>query len=314
MDPLTLAVGVGTAAAASIGAGLRLRHRLRQAETTAADLRRELEAERHAANHDPLTGLPNRRAFYRLGDRLMETAHGSPIACVVIDLNSFKQVNDTLGHAVGDEVLVTVARRLAGYADGNLVARLGGDEFAGLFTSPDADCALLYPVADDLADILAQPIPVAGHELRVTASVGAAAVGAGGLTAALRHADSAMYRAKATGARAACYSPGLDDDPSVAHPVHTREPAVAGTGARVRSQTATHAGPPSRAATGLHPAQAHTVHARSRLATPRPHLAAVRAVAPMPDRDGHARPSSRPPSQLAPARTPVPAGRSQGTR
>src|SRR5690606_33579162 len=323
VDPLTLAVGVGTAVA-GIGTGLRLRQRLRRAETAAADLRRDLAAERYAANHDSLTGLPNRRAFYRLGDQLVERAPGSPIACVVIDLNSFKQVNDTLGHAAGDEVLVTVARRLAGYADGNLVARLGGDEFAGLFTSPGTDCALLYPVADDLAELLARPMPVAERDLRVTASVGAAAVGAGGLATALRHADRAMYRAKATGARAACYHPGLDDphagrdphlgsdaylghDPRVGRPVHTREPAVVGTGARVRS----HAGPPSRAATGLHHTGAHTgtgahagAHAlagRSHVATPRPQLATARTAVSLPDhpRDGHM-PSPLPPSRPTP--------------
>lgn len=230
MDPLTLAVGVGTVAAAGLGAGLRMRRRLRRAEATAAGLRRELEAERHAANHDSLTGLLNRRAFYQLGHRLVADPSQPAIACVVVDLNSFKQINDEFGHSAGDEVLVTVARRLARYggrgAAGNLVARLGGDEFAGLFRHPATDWALLYPAADDLADLLASPVSVAGRNLLVTASVGAAAVTRdGGLATALAHADSAMYRAKTTGSRAACFNPVLDGAAGGA-PRHDRGPGA----------------------------------------------------------------------------------------
>jgi diguanylate cyclase (GGDEF)-like protein len=224
VDPLTLALSVGTAAVAGVGTGLFQRHRLRRAEATAAGLRRELEAEQYAANHDSLTGLPNRRGFYRLGHRLVADPAQPAIACVVVDLNSFKQVNDSLGHAAGDEVLVTVARRLSRYADDNLVARLGGDEFAGLFTSTTPEWALLYPAADSLAELLAEPMPVAGRRLRVTASVGAAAVTTDdGLATALHRADSAMFRAKSTGARAACFNPALDDsDPA---PAAGRPPA-----------------------------------------------------------------------------------------
>jgi diguanylate cyclase (GGDEF)-like protein len=215
VDPLTLAVGAGAVAVTSLGTGLRLRRRLRVAEATAAGLQRELEAERHAANHDSLTGLLNRRAFYQQGHRLVADPAQPAIACVVVDLNSFKQINDELGHSAGDEVLITVARRLARYggrgAAGNLVARLGGDEFAGLFRHPATDWALLYPAADDLADLLAAPMTVAGRPLLVTASVGVAAITRdGGLTTALAHADCAMYRAKATGTRAACFNPVLD--------------------------------------------------------------------------------------------------------
>lgn len=221
MDPLTLAVGVG-AVAAGLGAGLRLRHRLQTAEATAAGLQRELEAERHAANHDSLTGVLNRRAFYQLGHRLVADPSQPAIACVVVDLNSFKQINDQLGHSAGDEVLVTVARRLARYsgrgAAGNLVARLGGDEFAGLFRHPTTDWELLYPAADSLADLLAAPMTVAGRNLVVTASVGAATVPRdGGLITALERADCAMYRAKMSGTRAACFNPTLDSAANTGH-------------------------------------------------------------------------------------------------
>lgn len=215
MDPLTIATGVSAVAAtAGLGAGLRLGRRLRRAEAAASQLRRDLQAARHAANHDSLTGLPNRRAFHRLGAALVADPVRPAIACVVVDLNSLKQINDTLGHAAGDRVLVAIAGRLATYAGDDLVARLGGDEFAGLFTSPSVGWRLLYPAADDVAEMLAAPMSVAGRSLRVTAAIGVAPVTPGaGLAVALHQADCAMYRAKATGAGVAYYHPALDDDP-----------------------------------------------------------------------------------------------------
>jgi diguanylate cyclase (GGDEF)-like protein len=216
VDPLTVAVGVSAVAAtAGLGTGWRLHRRLRRAQADTARLRREMQAERHAANHDSLTGLLNRRAFHRLGNQLVHDPVRPAVACVVVDLNSLKQINDTLGHAAGDQVLVTVAGRLATYAGDGLVARLGGDEFAGLFTRPSLGWELLYPAADQLAELLAEPMSVAGRSLRVTAAIGVAAVcRSTGLATALHHADCAMYRAKATGAGAACFTPALDDDNS----------------------------------------------------------------------------------------------------
>jgi diguanylate cyclase (GGDEF)-like protein len=209
-----MVAGIGAvAAAAGVGTGLRLRHRLRRVQAAVAGLHRDLQAERHAANHDPLTGLPNRRAFYQLGAELVTDPVRPAIACVVVDLNCFKQINDTLGHAAGDEVLVTVAGRLATYAGSDLVARLGGDEFAGLFTNPTTGWRLLYPAADDLAAVLAAPMWVAGRSLQINAAIGAAPVRRSiGLTNALHQADCAMYRAKTTGLGVACFTPALDDD------------------------------------------------------------------------------------------------------
>ena len=215
MDPLTVAAGVSAlAATAGLGTGLRLHRRLRRAEHATAWLRRELQVERHAANHDSLTGLPNRRAFHRLGSALVTDPVRPAVACVVVDVNSLKQINDTLGHAAGDQVLVTSAGRLATYAGDDLVARLGGDEFAGLFTGGSLDWQLRYPAADRLAELLAEPMAVAGRRLRVTASIGVAPVRpATGLAIALHQADCAMYRAKATGSGVACFTPALDEDP-----------------------------------------------------------------------------------------------------
>jgi diguanylate cyclase (GGDEF)-like protein len=215
VEPLSLAAGA-VAAAVGVGTGLRLRRRLRRAQTAVAGLHRQLQAERHAANHDLLTGLPNRRAFYQLGSALVADPVRPAIACVVVDLDSFKQINDSLGHAAGDEVLVTIAGRLATFADDDLVARLGGDEFAGLFTNPSTGWQLLYPAADHLAEVLAAPMSVAGRGLRVTAAIGVAPVHrAAGLTTALHNADAAMYRAKTTGAGVACFNPALDDQTTV---------------------------------------------------------------------------------------------------
>jgi diguanylate cyclase len=194
MDPLTLAVTV--AAATGIGAGLRSRRRAFRAETEAALLRDELKAERHAARHDPLTGLPNRRGFYRLATDLVTEPGRHPLVAVVVDLDDFKRVNDEYGHATGDEVLVTMARRFATYAGDNLVARLGGDEFAGLLSCPGEE-RWLVATAHALTLTLGVPTRTSRGTLEITASVGVVPVlGPDDLTDAVRRADAAMYQAK----------------------------------------------------------------------------------------------------------------------
>jgi diguanylate cyclase (GGDEF)-like protein len=203
MDPLTVAVA-GVIAFAGVGAGSHWRLRAHRAEAQATQLRRELQRERHAASHDPLTGLPNRRAFYRSAlTSIMDSSHHS-LTVVILDLDDFKRINDEYGHAIGDQVLVTVARRFRAYAGNDLVARLGGDEFVGLLSGPDHDERWRSAAARTLAETLASPIPLASHELIVTASVGMALVrGDRGrlpppaLDDALRRADAAMYRDKA---------------------------------------------------------------------------------------------------------------------
>lgn len=199
MDPFTLAAGA--AAFAGLGAAWGLRGRVRQAEAEVARLREELRAERHAASHDPLTGLPNRRAFYQIGAALIADPGRPPLVAVVLDLDDFKQVNDRFGHAAGDQVLITVAWRFAAYAGDNLIARLGGDEFAGLLAGAAND-GWLRQSARRLAEMLAAPIRVAERDLRITASIGLVPVNGGAhLTEALSLADAAMYRAKASRAR-----------------------------------------------------------------------------------------------------------------
>lgn len=197
-DPFTIVSGI--CAAGAVAAGFQLRQRALRAEARIQLLQAELTAERHAASHDPLTGLPNRRAFHRLAATLLTDAAGQPLIAVVVDLDDFKQVNDRYGHAAGDQVLISVAERFAAFAGDNLVARLGGDEFAGLLVSPTVDGRWMECAARRLREALAAPIDLGMVRLRVTASVGFAPVrGPAQLSDALCRADAAMYRAKSLG-------------------------------------------------------------------------------------------------------------------
>lgn len=197
MDPLTVTAALG--AVAGLGSAWQMRRRALRAEARLGQMSEELRAERYAAGHDPLTGLPNRRTFHTLGTALLTTvAAGQRLAAVVLDLDDFKMINDRFGHAAGDEVLITVAHRLTGYADGDLVARLGGDEFAGLIHDRTGEDAWLRRATHRLAGMLATPMHVAGESVRISASVGVVPVPRGvHLTEALHRADAAMYRAKA---------------------------------------------------------------------------------------------------------------------
>ena len=184
------------AAAGVVGSALQVR-RARRAEAEVARLRDELQVEQHAAAHDPLTGMPNRRAFYRSAPALLANGRRRPLVAVLLDLDDFKRVNDTLGHAVGDQVLVTVARRFSDLVGGGLVARLGGDEFVALLEWPGADSKGLYEAGRLLTLALAAPVLLPEAGVSVTASVGlVAAHGPADLDELLDRADAAMYRAK----------------------------------------------------------------------------------------------------------------------
>jgi diguanylate cyclase (GGDEF)-like protein len=179
-----------------VGGALQVR-RARRAEAEVARLRHDLHVERHAAAHDPLTGLPNRRAFYRSAPALLADDQRRPLVAVLVDLDDFKRVNDTLGHAVGDQVLVTVARRFSELVRGGLVARLGGDEFVGLVDWPGADDQRLYEAGRMLTRALEAPIVLPEAGVSVTASVGLVSTcGPADLDELLDRADAAMYRAK----------------------------------------------------------------------------------------------------------------------
>ena len=159
----------------------------------------------HAVAHDGLTGLPNRSCFHAALHRSLGAGEAGSGASVVlfIDVDDFKAVNDTHGHAVGDELLRRFARRLRDQVrDTDLVARLGGDEFAVLLRQARAGCALA--LAHDLAERLSRPYEIDGLRIVVSASIGLASdPGAGATDAAglLKAADEAMYRAKKRGKR-----------------------------------------------------------------------------------------------------------------
>jgi diguanylate cyclase (GGDEF)-like protein/PAS domain S-box-containing protein len=168
-------------------------------------LERQLE---HQATHDALTGLPNRR---RLAQELEDTAVEGNDAMVFIDLDRFKDVNDRLGHTVGDGLLTTIAARIgATVRPGDLAARLGGDEFAVLLRDASEDQA--GHVAQRLLETIRQPMVVQGHELEIDASVGVAVADAS--TRDLLHdADVAMYVAKREGrGRVTSFSPSMAEE------------------------------------------------------------------------------------------------------
>ncbi|MEU8239531.1 GGDEF domain-containing protein [Actinoplanes missouriensis] len=162
-------------------------------------LEQQREALAYQAHHDPLTGLLNRSAFdSRAAARL---SAGYLEACaIIIDLDGFKPVNDTLGHAAGDDVLVTIGHRLTAELRGtDLVSRCGGDEFAILLIDAGPRAGIL---AERLLRRIAQPMIVQGHPVKVSASIGVAVTRRGervGISALLRRADTAMYAAKAAG-------------------------------------------------------------------------------------------------------------------
>jgi diguanylate cyclase (GGDEF)-like protein len=168
--------------------------------TTALQKARLLATVSHQATHDALTGLPNRVLFLeRLVETIPTAADGSHVAVLFCDLDRFKQVNDTLGHAAGDELLRQVAARLRGVVrPGDTVGRLSGDEFAivlpGLVTPSDAES-----LADRVVACFAEPFRLDGTDVEVGTSVGVAVQAVGSVGTAeqlLREADAAMYRHK----------------------------------------------------------------------------------------------------------------------
>ncbi|MDE8346084.1 MAG: EAL domain-containing protein [Acidocella sp.] len=166
------------------------------------------------ATHDALTGLANRNLLHeRLNHALAHVARGRNLNILCLDLDHFKTVNDTLGHPVGDKLLCMVAKRLlATVRDADTVARLGGDEFAIIQDNVGRmeDASLL---AQRLVEIVGDPYEIEGNHVVIGVSIGMSAAPADGLDAdtLLRHADTALYRAKSDGRGRYCYfEPGMD--------------------------------------------------------------------------------------------------------
>ena len=198
---LDLALGLGVlylalfAITASVGRGLR----------------REAARNKFLAEHDTLTELPNRDLFHRRANKLLDAgiSRGQRLAIAIIDLDRFKDVNDTLGHHLGDRLLTEIASRLAaGTRAGDTVARMGGDEFGLILRDvPEAERALLH-----LRDVIDREVEVSGLPLTVQGSIGFVLAPEDGtdIDTLLQRADVAMYVAKARHAGVVRYDAALD--------------------------------------------------------------------------------------------------------
>jgi diguanylate cyclase (GGDEF)-like protein len=193
--------------------GLVIRHMRRTSEEIDAG-ERQL---RHLALHDPVCGLPNRIYFSdRLERVIADVRAGGPTAAVFyIDLDHFKDVNDTLGHHIGDELILNVTQRLSRIMRvEDLVARLGGDEFA-IITACESDSYSLQAIAQRIITAVCAPYAISGHNIIIGASIGIAVIDrrVGDAADILRYADMALYRAKNEGRNRACiYDAAMDAD------------------------------------------------------------------------------------------------------
>lgn len=190
-------------------------------DSQAKDLKQQIAALRgaearlaHLSQHDPLTGLPNRLL---LNDRLSIAVaraerYGSQLAVLFVDLDRFKEVNDTQGHPIGDQLLCVVAQRLAaGLRKSDTLARLGGDEFVILAEDIEGP-GDVENLAGKLLQELAAPLQLAARPYHLTGSIGISLFPADGQepVALIRNADAAMYQAKSQGRNAYCfYTEGL---------------------------------------------------------------------------------------------------------
>jgi diguanylate cyclase (GGDEF)-like protein/PAS domain S-box-containing protein len=168
--------------------------------TALRQLRRRLEFEAH---HDPLTGLANRKMFLdQLNQLFTEAAPDGRVGLCYLDLDGFKAVNDTLGHEVGDQLLIAVARSLDTVIGGrgHLVARLGGDEFVVL-VSESSGSAQLIALAEEILAAVGRPLQLRSRQVAITASVGVVerSINEGNPAELLRAADMTLYWAKADG-------------------------------------------------------------------------------------------------------------------
>ena len=175
-------------------------HGIARDVTQARNYERRIE---HLANHDVLTGLPNRLLLTDRLQHAIDQSHraGTQTGVLFMDLNRFKQVNDSLGHDLGDLLLKTIASRLRHLIrESDTVARLGGDEFVLVLADLDS-IETMAAVAEKVLESVAVPINLAGHELNITTSIGGSVFPKDGNDVAtlLKHADMAMYQAKELG-------------------------------------------------------------------------------------------------------------------
>ncbi|MFE3638458.1 putative bifunctional diguanylate cyclase/phosphodiesterase [Streptomyces sp. NPDC059168] len=185
---------------------------------------------RYEATHDALTGLPNRTLFFERLEKALGAGEGQRFGLCYLDLDGFKTINDSLGHAAGDRLLVEVADRLqsCATAPGEMVARLGGDEFVALTTGAGTERAV-DELAERIMGALVTPVSIDGRDLLVRGSLGIVEGPAGERTAAevLRSADITMYRAKSAGGnRAELADPEADARAITRHGLTTALPTA----------------------------------------------------------------------------------------
>jgi diguanylate cyclase (GGDEF)-like protein len=175
---------------------------LEQLEAAHLELKAREAQAHHLAYHDTLTGLPNRAFFGSVVDQMVAASHGQdPWAVLLVDLDRFKQVNDTLGHLGGDMLIQQVAQRLKSLcSSADIVARIGGDEFAILLGARGSRDEIAS-IADAMIAALRQPFEILGTHVFIGASIGIACYPScgGDRSELMRMADIAMYRAKAEG-------------------------------------------------------------------------------------------------------------------
>ena len=188
---------------------------LRYMRRTAAAIAAGESRLRHLALHDPLCGLPNRIFFGERLEAAIDNVHAQASAAAVfyIDLDHFKDVNDTLGHPVGDELIRKVTLRLSHtLRGGDLVARLGGDEFA-VISAIGSDTGKIMAMAQRLIATICAPYNISGQNIVIGASIGIAIIdkACAGAADIMRYADMALYRAKNEGRNRACiYDAAMD--------------------------------------------------------------------------------------------------------
>lgn len=187
-----------------IGVALQASAMLRRLRRTSSVLAQQEKSSRHAARHDALSGLPNRAHFAEhlqtALHRLKSDGSEQRVLVAFIDVDRFKDVNDTLGHSAGDQLIVEVGKRLQKHVrSGDFIARYGGDEFAILWMSADPRATSI--LAERIARALVGTIDIDGQPLTVTVSVGIAVAPENGTTVdeLMRHADIALYEAKNAG-------------------------------------------------------------------------------------------------------------------
>lgn len=176
---------------------------------------RASEQVRFMASHDPLTGLPNRNLLREKLDQLMPLSHhGNSLVLLYLDLDRFKEVNDSLGHPVGDGLLKAVTGRLRTcLREEDFVARVGGDEFVILQTEV-GELQRVALLAERLCTVIGQPFNIAGHDIRIGASIGisVAPPDCGEADLLIKNADTALYDAKSEGRGTFCFfNQGVDD-------------------------------------------------------------------------------------------------------